>query len=182
MDEQFLLSEMCQEIQNDYPVEDELDWTLYLHRKSLIRAVQALMEFHLIRTIDGDISRFDTYEDQEVLYEATVYSRYFLRSFPDDFTSYADWTGLLEEDWKQNQEDERRKRVYRKLFFSPACTGKIRRTPIFFISAISATGFLRTLKNTAVISSMFLKTQPFYLPQNRGVTTMFTRMQKVLRI
>ncbi|THE10411.1 TIGR02678 family protein [Bacillus timonensis] len=120
VDEQFLLSDLCQEIQADYPGEFELDWTLYIHRKSLIRAIKVLLDFQLIRTIDGDIGRFDHDEEQEVLYEATVYSRYFMRSYPDDFVTYKNWEELLNEDWKLNQEDERRKRVYRKLFFSPA--------------------------------------------------------------
>jgi uncharacterized protein (TIGR02678 family) len=119
VDEQFLLSELCQDIKESYPGEQELDWTLFTHRKSLIRAVQVLMDFDLIKTIDGDIGRFDHNEDQEVLYEATVYSRYFMRTYPEDFFVYRHWTELLKQDWKLNQEDERRKRVYRKLFFSP---------------------------------------------------------------
>ncbi|ESU33508.1 hypothetical protein G3A_06200 [Bacillus sp. 17376] len=119
VDEQFLLSELSQEIQADYPGDLPLDWTLYTHRKSLIRAIKVLIDFQLIRTIDGDISRYDHNEEQEVLYEATVYSRYFMRTYPDDFTSYKHWNELLNEDWRLNQEDERRKRVYRKLFFSP---------------------------------------------------------------
>ncbi|MBT2691737.1 TIGR02678 family protein [Bacillus sp. ISL-55] len=119
VDEQFLLSELSQEIQADFPGDLPLDWTLYTHRKSLIRAINVLIDFKLIRIIDGDISRYDHNEEQEVLYEATVYSRYFMRTFPDDFTSYKHWEELLNEDWKLNQEDERRKRVYRKLFFSP---------------------------------------------------------------
>ncbi|SEM71727.1 TIGR02678 family protein [Mesobacillus persicus] len=119
VDEQFLLSDLSQEIQVDYPGDFPLDWTLYVHRKSLIRAMKVLVDFQLIRTIDGDIGRFDHNEDQEVLYEATLYSRYFMRTYPDDFSSYQDWQELLKEDWKLNQEDERRKRVYRKLFFSP---------------------------------------------------------------
>ncbi|GKV69728.1 hypothetical protein NCCP2716_22260 [Sporosarcina sp. NCCP-2716] len=119
VDEQFLLSEFCEEIQNDFPGDYPLDWTLYAHRKSLIRTMKGLLEFRLLRTIDGDIGRFDHNEEQEVLYEATPYSRYFLRTFPEDFSAYAKWEELLEDEWKANQEDERRKRVYRKLFFSP---------------------------------------------------------------
>ena len=119
VEEQFLLSELCQEIQNVYPDSIALDWTLYAHRKSLIRVIQVMIEFHLLQEIDGDITRFDYHEDHEVLYEATTFSRYFLRTFPEDFSSYQHWSELLKDDWKHNQEDERRKRVYRKLFFSP---------------------------------------------------------------
>src|SRR5690606_15911932 len=111
VDEQFLLSELSQEIQGDYPDDSPLDWTLYIHRKSLIRAMRILLDFRLIRTVDGDIGKFDHDEGQEVLYEATVHSRYFMRSYPDDFSTYDHWGELLQEDWKQSQEDERRKRV-----------------------------------------------------------------------
>ncbi|PFP22921.1 TIGR02678 family protein [Bacillus sp. AFS073361] len=131
VDEQFLLSELCQEIQADYQGDFPLDWTLYVHRKSLIRAVKILMEFQLIRTIDGEIGRFDQNEEQEVLYEATIYSRYFMRTYPDDFSTYHHWSELLNEDWKLNQEDERRKRVYRKLFFSPGLHRRDQQDPDF---------------------------------------------------
>jgi len=130
-DEQFLLSELCEEIQIDYPGEFSLDWTLYTHRKSLIRTMKALMDFQLIRTVDGDITRFDHNEEQEVLYEATAYSRYFLRTFPEEFSAHGHWQELLEEDWKLNQEDARRKRVYRRLFFSPGLHRKDAQDPDF---------------------------------------------------
>jgi uncharacterized protein (TIGR02678 family) len=97
----------------------------------LIRAVKVLLDFQLIRTIDGDIGRFDHNEEQEVLYEATVYSRYFMRTYPEDFSSFQNWNELLKEDWKLNQEDERRKRVYRKLFFSPGLHRKDQQDPDF---------------------------------------------------
>lgn len=131
VDEQFLLSELCQEIQVDYPGDTPLDWTLYIHRKSLIRAVKALVDFQLIRTIDGDIGRFDHHEEQEVLYEATIYSRYFMRTYPDDFSNFNHWGELVKEDWKFNQEDRRRNRVYRKLFFSPGLNRKDMQDPDF---------------------------------------------------
>ena len=131
VEEQFLLSELCQEIQRDYTGDFPLDWTLYTHRKSLIRAVKVLMNFQLIQTIDGDIGRFDHNEEQEVLYEATTYSRYFMRTYPDDFSSFHHWNELLTEDWKLNQEDERKKRVYRKLFFSPGLQRRNQQDPDF---------------------------------------------------
>lgn len=131
VDEQFLLSELCQDIQSDYPGEFPLDWTLFTHRKSLIRAIKVLMDFGLIRAIDGDIGRFDHDEEHEVLYEATTYSRYFMRTYPEDFSSYHHWNELLQEDWKLNQEDERRKRVYRKLFFSPGLHRRDQQDPDF---------------------------------------------------
>lgn len=131
VDEQFLLSELCEEIKADYPGDFPLDWTLYTHRTSLIRAMKTLQAFSLIKGIDGDIQRFDHNEEQEVLYEATVYSRYFMRSYPDDLSTYSDWEQLLQDNWKENLEDERRKRVYRKLFFSPGLIRKDEQDPDF---------------------------------------------------
>lgn len=131
VDEQFLLSELCQEIQASYPGEYPLDWTLYAHRKSLIRAMKVLLEFRLLREIDGDLSLFERSEDSEVLYEATIHSRYFMRSYPDDFSKYNNWEDLLKEDRKLNQEDIRRKRVYRRLFLSPGLHRKDSQDPDF---------------------------------------------------
>lgn len=40
VDEQFLLSEITEEIQDMYPGEFPLDWTNYKHRNSLVRALK----------------------------------------------------------------------------------------------------------------------------------------------
>lgn len=118
-DEQFLLSEMCTDIREDFPAEPGIDWTLYIHRKSLIRALRKLMDFGLLRTIDGDLARFDHDGEQEVLYEATEYGRYFMRTFPADLLPLDHWSGLMEAEANADPELERRHRVHRKLFFSP---------------------------------------------------------------
>lgn len=120
IDEQFLLSELCDEIRAIGYEQMELDWTLYQHRKSLIRVMKILVELHLIETIDGNLQRFDHHKEEEVLYEVTVYSRYFMRTFPEEFTNYENKEQLIASDWQLISEDERRKRVYRKLFTSPA--------------------------------------------------------------
>ena len=138
-DEQFLLSDLSEEIVANYPGQFELDLTLYTHRKSLVRAIKVLLDFRLIRTIDGDIGRFDHNEEEEVLYEATIYSRYFMRTYPEDFVSYSHWRELLQVDWQFHQEDERRKRVYRKLFMSPGLHRISQQDPDFL--------YIRTFRN-----------------------------------
>lgn len=120
IEEQFLLSELCDDIRALSYEQVVLDWTLYQHRKSLIRVMKVLVDLHLIETIDGDVQRFDHHEEQEVLYEVTIYSRYFMRVHPEEFTSYRDARALLEAEHQLNTEDERRKRVYRQLFTTPA--------------------------------------------------------------
>lgn len=191
VDEQFLLSELCQEIQADYPGEFPLDWTLYTHRKSLIRAVKILMEFQLIRTIDGDIGRFDQNEEQEVLYEATVYSRYFMRTYPDDFSTYHHWNELLQEDWKLNQEDERRKRVYRKLFFSPGLHRKDLQDPDFLYIRNYRNRLaediekhsdykLHVYKNTAFLSIGEPKQYQPMFPNSKASTDLILQLSKAI--
>jgi uncharacterized protein (TIGR02678 family) len=191
VDEQFLLSDLCQDIQADYPGETRLDWTLYIHRKSLIRAVKILMDFQLIRQIDGDINRFDYNDEQEVLYEATLYSRYFMRSYPDEFVSYSQWRELLKEDWKLNQEDERRKRVYRKLFFSPGLHRIDQQDPDFLYirnyrnrlaeDIGSHSDYqLHVFKNTAFLSVAQMKQYQSIFPNAKASTDMILQFSKYL--
>lgn len=191
VDEQFLLSELSQEIQADYPGDLSLDWTMFIHRKSLIRAIKVLIDFQLIRTIDGDISRYDHNEEQEVLYEATVYSRYFMRTYPDDFTSYQHWEELLHEDWRLNQEDERRKRVYRKLFFSPGLHRLDQQDPDFlyirnFRNRLSedienhSDYKLHVYKNTAFLSTDALRQYRQLYPDSKASTDLILQISKHL--
>ncbi|SHG51320.1 TIGR02678 family protein [Ornithinibacillus halophilus] len=119
VDEQFLLSDITEDIQDMYPGEFSLDWTNYQHRKSLVRALKKLVDLHVIKTVDGDIDMFSTNEDHEVLYEVTVYARYFMRTYPDDLFQYQTTREILDSEWQRHQTDMRRKRVYRKLMFSP---------------------------------------------------------------
>lgn len=123
IDEQFLLSNLCEELAALYPQEESLDWTHYEHRKSLVRILQFVTELGLVKLIDGNIGEFNYSETSEALYEVPLVSRYFLRSFPRDLT------GLLrKEDFLRpsvgTDEDEntgvrRRHRVYRRLFLCP---------------------------------------------------------------
>ncbi|WAA12101.1 TIGR02678 family protein [Fervidibacillus halotolerans] len=190
-DEQFLLSELSQEIQANYPGEDELDWTLYIHRKSLIRAIKILIEFHLIKQIDGDLSKYERDEQQEVLYEATVYSRYFMRSYPDDFSTFTSWEDLVKEDWKLMQEDERRKRVYRKLFFSPGVQRLDNQDPDFlyirnFRNRLTediqshSPYHLHVYKNTAFLSNSEPKQYQTVFPDAKGQTDVILQLSKYL--
>ncbi|WP_028784019.1 TIGR02678 family protein [Thalassobacillus devorans] len=119
VDEQFLLSEICEDIRDMYPGAFSLDWTNYNHRKSLVRALKKLLDMHIIKLVDGDIEMFAADENYEALYEVTVYARYFIRSYPDDLFRYDTKEAILASEWQRQGTDERRKRVYRKLLFSP---------------------------------------------------------------
>jgi uncharacterized protein (TIGR02678 family) len=120
VEEQFLLSDITEDIQDLYPGEFPLDWTNYQHRKSLVRALKKMTELSIIKVVDGHIDIFAGNEDYEVLYEVTVHARYFMRSYPDDLFRYHTIEEILASEWQRHYEDARRKRVYRKLLFSPA--------------------------------------------------------------
>ncbi|UFU00258.1 TIGR02678 family protein [Radiobacillus kanasensis] len=119
VDEQFLLSDITEDIQDIYPGDFPLDWTNYEHRKSLVRALRKMVDLHIVKAVDGNIDLFANNEEQEVLYEVTVYARYFMRSYPDDLFRFETTREILDSEWQRHQADARRKRVYRKLMFSP---------------------------------------------------------------
>ena len=119
VDEQFLLSDLVESVQEMYQGEFPLDWTNYQHRRSLVRALKEVVKLKLVKTIDGSLELFQSNEEEEVLYEVSVYGRYFMRSYPDDLFRFHSMEEILESEWLRHPDDRRRKRVYRKLMFSP---------------------------------------------------------------
>lgn len=119
IDEQFLLSEICEDIKDLYPGEFPLDWTNYNHRRSLVRVIKQLESLSILMPVEGEVDQFAMNESQEVLYEVTIYARYFMRSYPKDLVEFESKEEILVSEWERHEADGRRKRVYRKLFFSP---------------------------------------------------------------
>ena len=119
VDEQFLLSDICEDIKDMYPGEITLDWTNYNHRRSLVRVVKQLEKLAILTIVEGEIDQFAMNEEQEVLYETTIYARYFMRSYPKDLFEYDAVEDILNSEWERHEQDARRKRVYRKLMISP---------------------------------------------------------------
>lgn len=191
IEEQFLLSELCEEIRALSYEEEELDWTLFQHRKSLIRTIQTLVELHLIETIDGDVKRFDHHEDQEVLYEVTIYSRYFMRVYPDEFTMFSSAEELLHLEHSLTNEDERRKRVYRQLFMSPVMYRQEGQDPDFlyirnFRNRMSddiekhSDFKLHVFKNAAFLSVTEPKNYYELFPNTKSVTDILLQLSSYL--
>src|SRR5690625_2838400 len=119
VDEQFLLSDICEEIKDMYPGEMTLDWTNFNHRRSLVRVIKQIEKLSILKKVEGEIDQFAMNEDQEVLYETTIYARYFMRSYPKALFAYDSIADVLASEWERHETDERRKRVYRKLVISP---------------------------------------------------------------
>ncbi len=131
VDEQFLLSDLTEELSATYPGVFQLNWTHYEHRKSLIRIIQSAMDFGILKSIDGDIKGFQFNEKQEVLYEVPIVSRYFMRSYPKDLFQFNSIEELIQYDKMTSSNDERRHHVYRQLFLSPAMYRKQQDDPNF---------------------------------------------------
>jgi len=119
VEEQFLLSHLCEELQALYPVDGDLDWTNYEHRKSLVRVMRLAVRLGVLVVVDGEVDQFSQNEI-EVLYEVPVVARYFMRTFPRGLEDFSDPLELLESDLVDDPTDRRRQRIYRQLLFCPA--------------------------------------------------------------
>ncbi|WP_070329024.1 TIGR02678 family protein [Exiguobacterium aurantiacum] len=168
VDEQFLLSHITEDVQEMYPGDLPLDWTNYRHRKSLVRALKQLDELKLIRAVDGDVDLFATSETEEVLYEVSVHARYFMRSYPDDLFNYETIQDILTSEWSRQKEDERRKRVYRKLMFSPIVYRESKDDPDF--------AYIRNFRNR--LGEEFEKFTPFRLEVFKNAAMLVLSEQK----
>ncbi|RDY70535.1 TIGR02678 family protein [Halobacillus trueperi] len=192
VDDQFLLSHICEEIKELYPGEMELDWTLYTHRKSLIRSMRKLVEIGILKVVDGEIDEFHKDEEYEVLYEVTVYARYFMRNYPEELFQYNTKEEILESEWNRHGADKRRKRVYRKLFFSPVVYRKEKEDPDFayirnFRSRLAddiemhSPYRLEVFKNAAMLVLDERRLRHTLFPDQKGVTTVLLHLANHLR-
>src|SRR5699024_11900123 len=89
------------------------------HRRSLVRVIKQMEKMTIIKTVEGEIDQFTMNEEEEVLYETTIYARYFMRSYPKDLTDYASKEENIEREWERHEADARRKKGYRKLMRLP---------------------------------------------------------------
>ena len=119
--EQFVLSQLTEYIAANMP-EDMVDWTLYVHRRRLIRVLRYSVSQGILKITDGNDDVFADDAEGEVLYENTGASRYFMRSFSRDIMQYTKPEDFYESDWFDVDEDKgiaRRHRVYKRLLFAP---------------------------------------------------------------
>lgn len=121
--EQFILSQLTESIDINSKDIHKIDWTLFRHRKSLVRALRFAVDAGMIKSYDGDTGRFADDAENEVLYESSGLSRYFARLFARPVTAdmtIEDIENETELDIDHDRGDYRRHRVYRKLLFTPA--------------------------------------------------------------
>ncbi|MFL2076714.1 TIGR02678 family protein [Marinilactibacillus psychrotolerans] len=122
IEDQFLLSELTEALTELFPGLFSLDWTNYQHRLSLVRVIKKLVELDILQEIDSDtggVEGFARTDNQEVLFQSTIYSRYFMRTHARSLKETQSIEEILKMDWERDQEDQRRKRVYRQLLLEP---------------------------------------------------------------
>ena len=119
-EESFLLSELVDMIEIQMKGRIELDWTSFLHRKSLVRMMKYAESAGLINRQDGDLDQEDI--RREVLYENTGLSRYFAVNYAADVTQYRDYRDFETADEMVDTDRgySRINRVYRTLATCPA--------------------------------------------------------------
>jgi uncharacterized protein (TIGR02678 family) len=121
-EEQFVLSGVTEFIQGNYIGEEKVEWTLYKHRRCLIKVLRFAVDMGMIEVDDGDEQSFANSVDTEVLYESTGLSRYFVRNFTSSILNYNSYKDIEKEEWGEVDTDRgviRRHRVYRRLVMSP---------------------------------------------------------------
>ena len=115
----FLLSSLTQAVETFLNEVQPVDWTRFLHRKSLVRVLQYAQEIGLVLVYDGNSALFGNDRNQEVLYENTGLSRHFPVHFGRDIIglrSIEDFESLA---WEGDETEQRRRRVYRQLALTP---------------------------------------------------------------
>ncbi len=119
--EQFILSQLTEYFSTNMPGEP-VDWTIYTCRRRLIKVLRYAVAQGMLLITDGTDELFMDDVSGEVLYENTGVSRYFMRNFSRDITSYQGLSDFLESDWFAVDEERgiaRRHRVYKRLLFAP---------------------------------------------------------------
>ena len=121
--EQFILSGLIDYIQNiilEINLEDiKIDFTIYSQRKSMVKVLKFIKEIGFIKIYDGDENKFAENIDNDVLYEVTGISKYFMRNFATNIADCENFNDIFKNEQlglEQDKGKERKQRVYRRLF------------------------------------------------------------------
>lgn len=198
IDEQFLLSDLCEALTAHYPQEEGLDWTNYSRRRSLVRVLQHVVEGQLIKVVEGDITGFGLEESHEVLFEIPPVSRYFMPSYPKELPEFSSLEEIYSGQWRETKGMEehesmlRRHRVYRRLFLSPVFYSDGAEDPDFqylrnFHRRIAEdieehTSYLLELyANAALLVSSERKARLTLFPENRALAEIVMQLAVLVR-
>ena len=97
--EQFILSGLIDYIQNLVAEVDihniKIDFTIYSQRKSMVKVLKFIKEMGFIKLYDGDENKFAENIENDVLYEVTGISKYFMRNFSSNITECNSYTEIM---------------------------------------------------------------------------------------
>lgn len=119
-EEQFVLSQLTEYIQVNFK-EEKIDWTSYSYRRHLIKVLKFCVGSNILKIDDGSEEGFAGDASEEVLYESTGISRYFMRNFSRDIMDFHNPEDFYASEWIDGNEDRgviRRQRVYRRILMS----------------------------------------------------------------
>jgi len=122
-EEQFILSKLTEFIEGVFKGDEKIDWTLYRHRRYLIKVLRFVIDMGMIKVDDGDEKNFANEYEAEVLYENTGISKYFARNFVGNMMEYNTLEDFENDEWIDMDKDRgriRRNRVYRRIIMSPS--------------------------------------------------------------
>ena len=123
-EEQFVLSNLTEYISINY-TNQNVEWTNFKTRKSLINVIKAAINIGIIEKNDGDEESFQKDENMDVLFENTGISRYIVRNFKSDIQNINSYEELLESnDLYFDKSSKRRNSVYRNLLLCPIVYNK----------------------------------------------------------
>lgn len=121
--DQFILSQLIdylQNLQTEIDLKDvTIDFNLYSHRKSMVKVLKYIQELGFIKRYDGDENKFADSIENDVLYEVTGISKYFVRNFTSNISDCNLYTDIYKKEQLGLDQDkgiERRQRIYRRLF------------------------------------------------------------------
>lgn len=121
--EQFILSGLIDYIKNlsaEIDMQDiKIDFTLYPQRKAMVNVLRFIKEMGFIIMYDGDETKFAENIENDILYEVTGVSKYFMRNFSSNISDCNLYTDIYEKEQlglEQDKGKERRQRIYRRLF------------------------------------------------------------------
>ena len=121
--EQFILSGLIDYIKNlsaEIDMQDiKIDFTLYPQRKAMVNVLRFIKEMGFIIMYDGDETKFAENIENDILYEVTGVSKYFMRNFSSNISDCNLYTDIYEKEklvLEQDKGKERRQRIYRRLF------------------------------------------------------------------
>lgn len=120
-EEQFLLSHITEFISSN-PIGDNVDWTNYYTRRSLIKVLRFSIKYKIIKINDGNEESFAKDNTKEVLFESTGISKYMVKVFNNNINEKTTVEDILKDENFNTDADTgvlRKYRAYRRLLLSP---------------------------------------------------------------